>query len=120
VSQPRDIERAVPTLLDAYLESAERWDSLQSDATAANKVFDENHEIYKLLRTTPEGREGIAKLMEHPNVGVRLLAATDSLGWAPDEASGVLEAIERGVGLHAVTAKYTLRSYRSGQLDLDW
>jgi hypothetical protein len=120
VSEAQDTERTVPRLLDAYLETAERWDALQSDATGANKVFDENHELYKLLRATPEGREGIAKLMEHPNVGVRLLAATASLGWAPEAASGVLEAIEGGVGLHAVTAKYTLRSYRADELDLDW
>jgi hypothetical protein len=120
VSETRDNEGSVSQLLDAYLETAERWDALQSDASAANAVFEENHEIYKSLRPTPEGREGIAKLMEDPCAGVRLLAATHSLSWASEAASRVLEVIEGDAGLHAVTARYTLRSYRAGKLDLDW
>jgi hypothetical protein len=51
---------------------------------------------------------------------VRLAAATHSLGWQPEQAVGVLEEIEQESNLHAVTAKWTLRSYRNGKLDLDW
>lgn len=120
MSDPADIGERESELLDAYLKTAERWDVLQSDADAANKVFEENHAIYKRLRISDGGRAGIAQLMTHPTTGVRLLAATHSLGWAPDDAAGVLEAIEASGGLHAVTAKYTLRTYRSGRLDLDW
>jgi hypothetical protein len=107
-------------LLAAYETTAERWSSLQSNAGAANAVFDENHRLYKLLRVEPDGRDGIAKLMSHRDVGVKLVAAAHTLGWNPADASEVLEAIEQGPGLHAVTAKYTLRSYRSGTLDQDW
>jgi hypothetical protein len=120
VSDSADISERESELLDGYLETAERWDVLQSDADAANKVFEQNHAIYKRLRLSEEGRAGIAQLMTHPATGVRLLAATHSLGWAPDDAENVLEAIETSGGLHAVTAKYTLQSYRSGRLDLDW
>jgi hypothetical protein len=108
-------------LLAAYCATAERWNALQSNAKAANKVFDANHGLYKRLRVTAEGRAGITRLMAHPTVGVRLLAAAHSLGWAPEEAVATLEAIEETrEGLHSVTAKYTLRSFRSGSLDLDW
>lgn len=120
MSEPPDISDRTSDLLDAYRDTAERWDALQSNADAANEVFEENHAIYKLLRATGEGRAGITRLMAHETVGVRLLAATHALGWAADDAAAVLEVIERGGGLHAVSAKYTLRSHRSGQLDLDW
>lgn len=36
-----------------------------------------------------------------------------------NEVAG-LESIETEPGLHAVAAKYTLKSYRDGTLDLDW
>jgi hypothetical protein len=49
-----------------------------------------------------------------------LLAAAHTLGWEPADACAVLEAIQEGPGLHAVTAKYTLRSYRAGTLNQDW
>lgn len=108
-------------LLAAYLETALRWDGLlDSNAKAANRAFDEYHRLYTLLRGTAEGRQGITELMAHSNVGVRLLAATDSLFWSPEEAVSALESIEAGPGLHAVSAKYTLRSFRAGTLNLDW
>jgi hypothetical protein len=58
--------------------------------------------------------------MTHESEWVRLVAATHSLAWAPETATATLEAIERSDGLIAVDAKWTLRSYRSGQLNLDW
>jgi hypothetical protein len=48
------------------------------------------------------------------------MAAGDSLGWAPKKAVKVLEAIAAGSGLHGVTAKYTLKAFREGHLDMDW
>jgi hypothetical protein len=78
------------------------------------------HVIYKQLRADEAGRNGIAALMDDGSVGVRLMAAGDSLGWAPKKAVKVLEAIAAGSGLHAVTAKYTLKAFREGHLDMDW
>jgi hypothetical protein len=86
----------------------------------ANPLFDRLHAIFKQLRTEQAGRDGIAALMDDPTLGVRLMAAAHSLAWAPEKAARVLEAIEAGPGLHAVTAKYTLKSFREGSLNMDW
>jgi hypothetical protein len=58
--------------------------------------------------------------MTHDPEWVRLAAATHSLAWAPDSATAALETIEHSDGLIAVSAKWTLRSYRAGRLELDW
>ncbi len=76
--------------------------------------------LYKEMRSEPDGRAAISGLLGDPITAVRLAAATHSLGWEGDRAVAVLEEIEQESNLHAVTAKWTLRSYRSGKLDLDW
>src|SRR4051795_339861 len=86
----------------------------------ANKVFEENHWIYKQLRGEEMGRVAIARLMSHESKAVRLLAATHSLAWEANAATATLETIEQDGGLTGVTARYTLRSYRAGKLNLDW
>jgi hypothetical protein len=58
--------------------------------------------------------------MDDASLGVRLSAAAHSLGWDPQRASGVLEEIASGAGLHSVTAKYTLKAFREGKLNQDW
>jgi hypothetical protein len=110
----------VTELVEKYRLLAEEWDEKQDDAKRANRVFDKHHEVAKRLRGIEGGRIGIQALLTHPVVGVRMMAATDTLLWAPDAAIPVLEQIESGPGLHAVTAKYTLKSYREGKLNLDW
>jgi hypothetical protein len=112
--------QSVTDLLAAYEQTATRWGELQADTSAANRVFDENHSIYKRLRGDEDGRLGICRLMAHESEAVRLTAATHSLAWDPERAITVLETIERASSLHAVTAKWTLRSYREGTLNLDW
>ena len=83
-------------------------------------MFEENHAIYKRLRAEREGRSAISRLRTDESEAVRLLAAMHSLAWDPDAAIETLRAIEEGGGLVGVTAEYTLRSYESGTLDLDW
>ncbi len=99
-----------------------RWGDLQGDASVANAVFGENHSIYKVLRGNEEGHLGISRLMSHESESVRLAAATHSLAWDPERATAVLEAMQRtpGTSLYAVDAKWTLRSFRNGTLNLDW
>jgi hypothetical protein len=118
VSDPRsdDVERA----LSEYLQTAIEWDAAANDAPRANKLFARSHRLYKQLRDSEAGRAGIASLMNDSCVGVRLLTATDSLAWSEAEAVATLEEIEQTPGLHAVSAKYTLKSYRDGTLNLDW
>ena len=115
---PGDDETAA--LVERYRLLAEEWAELQGDAKRANRLFDQHHEVAKRLRGAEEGRSGIQALLAHSQDGVRLLAATDTLAWAPDAAVPVLEQLESGPGLHAISAKYTLKSYRDGKLDLDW
>jgi hypothetical protein len=97
-----------------------RWDEARDDPPEANRLFDALHKFYKEVRDDAVAREAITSLLNDPITAVRLAAATHSLGWEPDRAVAVLEEIEQESNLHAVTAKWTLRSYRSGKLDLDW
>ena len=110
----------IAELLVAYRSHALAWDALGSDANKANPVFVQLHSIYKQLRTEPAGREGITTLMDDDNQAVRLSAAAHSLAWAREKAEKVLTAIESGPGLYAVSAKYTLKAFREGTLNLDW
>ena len=103
-----------------YREMAVDWDEARDNPKEANRIFDALHALYKNMRGTAEGRSAIASLLEDPITAVRLAAATHSLAWQPTRAEQVLEEIEQEGSLHAVTAKWTLRSYRSGKLNLDW
>jgi len=111
---------ATDELIAEYRSTAIAWDVLQSDAKKANPLFDRLHVLFKQLRTEQSGRDAIAALMDDPATGVRLMAAGHSLAWAPEKAIRALETIEAGHGLHAVTAKYTLKSFREGRLNMDW
>lgn len=111
---------SIPELIEAYEQTAQRWGQLQSDSSAANRVFEENHAIYKRLRGDERGRLGISGLMDHESEAVRLVAATHSLAWNSQRAIAVLEEMERSSNLRGVDAKWTLRAYRKGTLDLDW
>ena len=110
----------ITVLLADYEQSAREWDHAADDARTANSLFVRNHGVYKRLRGNSEGRHGITALLADPIPGVRLMAATHSLEWQESEAVAVLEALAQTGGLHAVTAKYTLRGYHSGSLNLDW
>jgi hypothetical protein len=113
-----DPPAAVDELLGAYATTAERWHALRTDARAANAVFDENARLASHLRESEAGRAGIARLMQHPDSGVRVLAAAQSLSQAPAEAVAVLEALEAGSGLHAIAAEHALTEYRAGRFEL--
>lgn len=103
-----------------YRDMAVAWDQAGDDPKEANRIFDALQSLYKTLRATAEGRSAIGSLLDDPITAVRLAAATHSLAWQPARAERVLEDIEQEGNLHAVTAKWTLRSYRSGKLNLDW
>jgi hypothetical protein len=109
----------VAELLAAYAATAERWHDLRTDARAANPVFDENARLARELRSSDEGRAGIALLLEHPASGVRVLAAAHSLAAFEREAVAALEALATGDGLHAIAAEHALCEFRAGTLELD-
>jgi hypothetical protein len=107
-------------VLADYLATATAWDRAQGDPEEANRLFDRLHRLAGELKSTEDGRRGIAALIHDPSVGVRLIAASDSLAWAEAEAIDALEQIEVGRGLHAVSAKYTLMAFRGGRLNTVW
>jgi len=112
--RPADVDG----LLAAYAATAQRWHELRTDARAANPVFDENARLAAALRSTADGRAGIARLMAHAASGVRVLAAAQSLHDFPEEAIAVLSELESGSGLHAIAAEHALTEYRAGRLEL--
>lgn len=111
---------AVDAARDRYRALVVEWAEATDDPRKANRLFDELHVHYKHLRDSEVGRQAISGLLHDPLTAVRLTAATHSLAWEGERAAGVLEEIEQEDNLHAVSAKWTLRSYRRGTLDLDW
>lgn len=110
----------VSAFREQYRASVVEWDEARDDPKMANRLFDALHALYKQLRDSEAGREAITSLLDDPITAVRLSAASHSLAWEPARATAVLEEIEQEGSLHAVTAKWTLRSFRSGKLNLDW
>ena len=104
---------------DQYRALVVEWDEARDNPREANRLFDSIHALYKELRSSEDGRRAIVSLLDDPITAVRMTAASHSLAWEP-KAEQVLEDIEHEGNLHAVTAKWTLRSYRSGKLNLDW
>jgi hypothetical protein len=107
-------------VLADYRATAVAWDRAQGDPTEANRLFDRMHRLAGELKSTEDGRRAITALINDPSVGVRLIAASDSLAWAEAEAIDALKQIEGGRGTHAVSAKYTLKEFREGRLNTDW
>jgi Domain of unknown function (DUF2019) len=107
-------------LLAQYRELAVEWDASRDNSDEANRIFKIHHALYKRLRETPSGKQAIVDLLDDPVTAVRLLAATHSLQWAPDRSQMVLQEIEQEDNPYALDAKWTLRSYRNGKLNLDW
>lgn len=110
----------VSLLAEEYRDTVVQWHSAFSDPPVANKLFRRAHALAKAIRQSPEGRAAIETLLDDPVTAVRLSAAADSLAWQSPRGEAALEAIERADGEYAFDAKWTLRSYRSGNLNLDW
>ncbi len=96
------------------------WDEASDHPKVANRISDAIHVLYKQLRGSETGRLAISGLLSDPVTAVRLFAANHSLAWDQSRAESALEAIQQEVSLHAVTAKYTLLSFRKGTLNLNW
>ena len=108
------------TLREEYRSLAVEWSEAQGSPEQANRIFKAHHALYKRIRDSTDGREAITGLLDDPVTAVRMLAATHSLAWEPDRAAQALQEIEQESSLYAVDAKWALRSFRNGQLNLDW
>ncbi|AWB95813.1 hypothetical protein DCE93_09180 [Agromyces badenianii] len=112
----QDVEELVAQYRDLLVQR-----SMESARpSVANKLFDRNHAIHKILRESDEGRRAISGLMDDDVDAVRLTAAVHTLQWDPVAAEHVLEDIEAGPGIVGFNAKWALRRYRAGKLNLDW
>lgn len=107
-------------LRERYREAVLAWDRAQAAPKQANRLFDRLHQLFKELRQSEEGRAVITDLIDDAVPAVRLVAASHSLGWRPDLAEPVLEELAEADGLHAVSAKWTLRTHRAGALNQTW
>jgi hypothetical protein len=113
--------QSVEEMRRIYHDLAVQWDEARDNPTLANKIFRSLHSLAKEHRASAEGRAAIEGLFDDAVTAVRLVAATDSLAWDSSQGIAVLEDIEKdNLSLFAVDAKWTLRWYRSGKLDLDW
>ncbi len=103
-----------------YRRMVVAWAEARDNPPLANKLFKLHHVFYKRIRDLKAGRKAVVHLLGDPEDAVRLLAATHSLGWAREEAVETLEELEKLSNLYAVDAKYTLKAFRDGTLNLDW
>ncbi|MGD0554144.1 MAG: hypothetical protein ABSA93_04100 [Streptosporangiaceae bacterium] len=110
----------VTLLTDEYRDTLFQWHLAHGDPPKANKLFRRKHALVKEIRGSAEGRAAIEALLDDPEVAVRMSAAADSLAWRSARGEAVLEAVEQADGEYAFDAKWTLRSYRAGKLNLDW
>lgn len=110
----------VPELQARYRQLAVDWSEARDDPDEANRILREHHALYKQLRESAEGREAIAGLLGDDQTAVRLVSATHTLAFQPEAAERTLEDIENSTGPYAMDARWTLRSFRTGRLNLDW
>jgi hypothetical protein len=103
-----------------YRQMVVDWAEARDDPPLANKLFKKHHSFYKSIRDSTDGQTAVRRLLADPDDAVRLLAATHSLRWAREEAVRTLEELEQLSNLYAVDAKYTLKAFRDGKLNLDW
>jgi hypothetical protein len=109
---------SIPDLLAEHRETLVQWgkESERLDERGAvrraNKLFEDTHTQFKVLRESEEGRAGIAALMHDPNPYVASVAAAHSLLWTPDAAATALQAMEQSEDVPwqvQVSAKYIAR-----------
>jgi hypothetical protein len=85
-----------------------------------NRLFNHAQALHLILRERPDGRDGIAALMESAVDTVQMSAEAWSLSWAEARARQVLTELEASSGLAAVDAKWTLREFDRGRLNTTW
>ena len=108
------------TLRAEYRALAVEWDEARDSPDRANRAFKAHHALYKRIRDSAAGRQAITGLLDDPVTAVRVLAATHSLAWDHVQAEQALQEVEQESSPYAVDAKWILRSFRNGKLNLDW
>jgi len=106
-------------LIEDYEETAREWAASQGTPARANPLLDHLQAIAKDVRENAAGRALILRLLDDHSAGVRLMAASDALLFAPERAVRVLEQLQQGFGAEAISAEWTLRLHMEGTLNLD-
>jgi len=106
-------------LIKAYSESAK----IQGHATesgnykAGNKAFDLINAIYAELRHRgAQAQRALLPLLNDPDPGIRLWAASHALDFSPTDGEHVLEDLIPIGKFLGLCAKTTLEEWRKGQL----
>jgi Domain of unknown function (DUF2019) len=112
-------ELATPELVNRFAALArDRHDAMQeTDVDRANNIHDEQTRICDELKSRGENeRNALLALLDYPHVGVQCDAAGRCLGFAPDRAIPILEAlVHSGHWNEAGGASFMLELYRSGK-----
>jgi hypothetical protein len=88
--------------------------ALASQPRLGNKLAPKIVAVGDQLKGTPEGRDALSRLMQDPEVGVRLMAAVDSWRWDERQATQVLEEVMTEPSFDAISARYALKGLRDG------
>jgi hypothetical protein len=117
-------KRDLRTANDSALVSAFREAAIaqglamsQIDPKTANQHADIIYEIGRILKARgADSQVSIMPLLEDENVDVRLWAAAEALGFAPERAIVILKQIEEAsVGFRRTSAHYTLKEWQKKQ-----
>jgi hypothetical protein len=106
----------VPALIARYAASAQiagRLTPVRRQNEAANDVA---HVYSELVAKGPEALDALIPLLDHSAPSVRGWAAAHPLLHRPSLAEAVLEAMASERGLESFTARWTLRTWRKGEL----
>jgi len=107
-------------MVSRYRALAVAWANAKTDPEKANRILREHHAVYKTLRESAAGRTAITSLLEDDEPAVRYLAATHSLAWNRELAERLLDDLAATTEAYSFDAKWTLRAFRKGELNLDW
>lgn len=87
------------------------------DHRRANKAHQQLVEALRAVRATGDAAGALGKLMDDPELAVRVWAATHGLEFDPDAAERVLSGIASGGHtIHQFNAEMVLREWRAGRL----
>ena len=113
------VQSAVDRAWEHYRSALEQLASLDNGAGEVASPAEHNQLVNELrshrsaLGSSAVGRAAVEGLLTNPRAVVRLWAASDALAWNEQAARPVLEELRDSpdVGLHATSAKYTLREF---------
>ena len=112
--------QSLPEVLDLYVECLRQYLLAQRERrfVDGNKFVDAAREAATLLRHNfgPEGRKAMVTLLDHPDSGIRLGAASDVLDFAESRAVKVLNEIEKAdQPFEGTAAHYCLREWQANR-----